>query len=88
MGLSEWHNDDNYKPPTWFGIEPGRLIAAVFFGLFVTGIVLLVGWFVITSPTKTEIHVRDGREYICRYYPDEIKCELRGDPDVGFGLSP
>lgn len=85
MGLGEWHNEHTYEPPTWFGVEPGRLISAVFFGIFVTGIVFLVVWFAISTPIKTEIHVRDGNEYICRYYSDEIKCELNTDPNIGFG---
>ena len=85
MSIGEWHNEDKYEPPKWFGVEPGTLISAVFFGLFVTGVVILVIWFSLTAPIKREIHVREGREYICSYYPDKIECELRGDPDVGFG---
>ena len=85
MSIGEWHNEDKYEPPRWFGVEPGRLIAAVFFGLFVTGVALLVGWFLITSPNKVELHQVDGNTYICRYYSDDIKCELYGDPDIGFG---
>ena len=68
------------------GMNPGRLIAAVFFALFVTTVMVSVMWFVYTAPVKVEEHARDGQVYHCSYYRDgDIKCRNVADSDVGGG---
>ena len=72
----------NKKPP----ISIGTWIAAFFFGLFCTLVVIWVGWLLLTSPYKVETHEREGRTFECSYFRDgDIRCRDMADSDVGGG---
>lgn len=81
MSIGEWHNEDIYEPTG----NIGPIVAITFFAVFTVLIVVFVARYALSAPYKTELHFREGNQYICEYYTDEIKCELSTDPDIGFG---
>lgn len=64
----------------------GTWIAAVFFGIVCTAIVMGTMWLVYIAPVKVEIYEREGQMYECSYWRDgEISCVNMNDSDVGGG---